>query len=54
MKRGVMLYLDEEIINKIDAYLKGIGSGAKRSPFIKEAVEYYLKVKTGMGFFKLK
>jgi len=49
-----MIYLDDNTIKQIDNYLKNLGSGAKRSPFITEAVEYYLKVKTGLGFFKLK
>ena len=49
-----MIYLDDKTINLIDNYLKSLGSGSKRSPFITEAVENYLKFKKGFGFYKLK
>lgn len=48
--KPVLVTFKKEILIKMDRHLEKIGIGASRSAFINEAVEYYLKLRMGLGF----
>lgn len=41
----IMGLIEESVLKEVDKFIKDTGVGSTRSGFVREAVEFYLKVK---------
>lgn len=53
-KQVISLYIDPVIVTFIDEQLGKKGKARQRNPFIMEALEYYLRLKYGFKYIRIK